>query len=277
MAMKYPSKQVATSLTNGVFTLRFNNPKRFNAWSPTMLNEMKETLRLADKDSGVKGLIVTGTDEYYCAGVDFGGTIKPMRPSNMRKFIEILNKDMFEAYLGFEKPIICAVNGPAIGASVTSAVLTDGIIASDTATFHVPFHALGLCPEGCSSYTFPKICGAETAERLTGKEGWKPTAEEALKIGLIQQIVPKAELGDVSQKHMEKMIDEGAVRKTVADPAYLAKLREVNDAESLQLSHAFLAPKFLKGQEEFFAKRKKTQMANTFKALRLTRPLWIYI
>eukprot|EP01061_Rhynchopus_euleeides_P007707 TRINITY_DN16784_c0_g1_i1.p1 TRINITY_DN16784_c0_g1~~TRINITY_DN16784_c0_g1_i1.p1 ORF type:complete len:279 (+),score=136.79 TRINITY_DN16784_c0_g1_i1:114-950(+) len=276
-AISYPSKQIVTGLTNGVLTIRFNNPKRFNAWTPVMLGEMQEALRLAGNDTGVKAAIVTGTDEYYCAGVDFGGSMKAMRPSSMRKKIEVDNAKVFDSYISFPKPIVAAVNGPAIGASVTTAVLCDGMLASDTATFHTPFYALGLCAEGCSSYTFPEYYGAEVAERLIGKEGWKPNAQEALAIGMVQKVVPKAELQDTAQKHAEGLIDSGYVRKTVADPALLAKWKEVNLRESNELSHAFLGKRFLEGQEAFFRKRNKTKMADTFKWLRLTRPIWIWI
>ena len=277
MPPSYPSKRVVTSLQGSVMTLRFNNPKRFNAWCPVMLGEMQETMRLANGDEGVRGLIITGTDDYYCSGVDFGGSMKAMRPSSMRKKIERENAAVFESYLGFTKPLVAAVNGPAIGASVTSAVLCDAIVASPTATFHTPFAALGITAEGCSSFTFPEKFGEAAAARLLGEEGWKPTAAEALEIGLVESVHEQEKLLGAAQARVEDMVGAGVARRVVSDPAYLEKLREVNAAESEALGHAFMSTAFLRGQEEFFTKRKKDKLASTFKYLRWTRPLWIHI
>ena len=88
------------------------------------------------------------------------------------------NQALFNLFLDFPKPILIAVNGPALGASVTSATLCDGIIASDKATFSTPFAALGVTPEGCSSVQFARLMGEENAERMLGREGWRPGAEE---------------------------------------------------------------------------------------------------
>ena len=69
-----------------------------------------------------------------------------------------------------------------------SATLCDAIVASDKATFHTPFQALGLCPEGCSSVHFAKLMGDEHARRMLD-EGWKPTAQEAKDAGMVDVIV----------------------------------------------------------------------------------------
>ncbi len=76
---------------------------------------------------------------------------------------------VFEAYLGFPKPLIAAVNGPAVGMGVTTASLTDMVVASPSASFHTPFAALGLPAEGCSSYNFPRLLGQANAEV---RRGW---------------------------------------------------------------------------------------------------------
>ena len=88
----------------------------------------------------------------------------------------------------FEKPIVAAVNGPAIGAVVTSATLCDAIVASDKATFSTPFAKLGVPPEGCSSVQFERLMGPDNAARMLFEEGWRPTAAEALEAGLVQEI-----------------------------------------------------------------------------------------
>ena len=76
-----------------------------------------------------------------------------------------------------------------------SATLCDATIASPTATFHTPFVALGLVPEGCSSVHFQTVMGKDAATKMLA-EGWKPTAEEALEVGMIQSIVEKSTQDD---------------------------------------------------------------------------------
>ena len=96
---------------------------------------------------------------------------------------------LFELFLDFPKPIIAAVNGPAIGASVTSATLCDALLASDTATFSTPFARLGVPPEGCSSVNFERFMGRDNANRMMGEEAWVPTSKEAVEIGLATKAV----------------------------------------------------------------------------------------
>eukprot|EP01060_Flectonema_neradi_P025408 TRINITY_DN341_c8_g1_i1.p1 TRINITY_DN341_c8_g1~~TRINITY_DN341_c8_g1_i1.p1 ORF type:complete len:294 (+),score=40.13 TRINITY_DN341_c8_g1_i1:71-883(+) len=267
--MKYPSKQVAVSICNKVATIRFNNPKRLNGWSKVMLSEVKESMRLAGQDSEVGAAIVTGTGDYYCAGVDFGGGMSFMHPRSMKQMIEDGNREIFDAFIQFPKPLIAAVNGHAIGASVTSAVLCDRIMASKTATFFTPFHKLGIPPEGCSSVTFASKMGAANAERMLGKEGWKPTAEEALQAGLINSVHDSELLMKDAQSAAEELISSGYQR--TRDAEYLMK---VNAEESVKLAEAFLGTAFLNNQAEHFREKNKTQLSWTFKTLALTRPLW---
>ena len=70
-----------------------------------------------------------------------------------------LDRSFVEAFINFPKPLVCAVNGPALGITVTTMALADLVYAADNATFHTPFMTLGQSPEGCSSYTFPRIMG----------------------------------------------------------------------------------------------------------------------
>ena len=101
----------------------------------------------------------SGADPYYCAGVNLNESIRPMHPKKLHKMIYENNRAVFDLFIEFPKPIIVAANGPAIGASVTTATLCDAIVASEKATFLTPFAKLAIPPEGCSSVHFEKIMG----------------------------------------------------------------------------------------------------------------------
>ena len=103
---------------DGVATLRMNNPKKLNAWTMQMLESLREELhRVADDDS-VGAVILTGTDPYYCAGVNLSSVITIDHPAKLHAFIVEKNEELFDLFLSYPKPIMAAVNGPAIGGGV---------------------------------------------------------------------------------------------------------------------------------------------------------------
>ncbi|MDF1561655.1 MAG: enoyl-CoA hydratase/isomerase family protein [Deltaproteobacteria bacterium] len=258
---------------DGVTVLRMNLPRRLNGWTMEMMEALRAALERAAGDAATKVVILTGTDPYYSAGVNLGGTLKLGHPRELHAQIVKHNQALFDGFIEFGKPILVAANGPAIGASVTSATLCDGIIASEEATFSTPFAALGVPPEGCSSVLFEKLMGAATAERILGKEGWKPTGTEAKEIGLVQWVVPHGELLAEARKIAEGWIEEGRERGYRGGTSR-EELLAVNARESVQVADSFLSAPFLKGQYRFLKSKKKWAPAATFFLLWRTRPLW---
>jgi enoyl-CoA hydratase/carnithine racemase len=238
-----------------------------------MMEALFAALTAAGEDDDVAAVILTGSGKYYSAGVNLSSTIGISHPRKLRNMIAEQNQSVFDGFIDFQKPILIAVNGPAIGATVTSATLCDGIIAAENATFSTPFAKLGVTPEGCSSVHLPKLVGAEAAKRILGEEGWTPTASEALEIGLVNEVTAPDELMERAQAMAESWVAEGRTRSFRAG-ATREELKAVNAQESQELADAFLAPPFLMGQYRFLLSRKKYAPAATFLALRLTRPAW---
>jgi enoyl-CoA hydratase/carnithine racemase len=267
------SGPILTHKCDGVTTLTMNRPKRLNGWTKEMMDALKEGFTSAASDEETKVLVLTGADPYYCAGVNLSATLKLGHPRKMRDMIVEENQALFELFLDFPKPILVAVNGPAIGASVTSATLCDGIIASEKATFSTPFAALGVTPEGCSSVHFARLMGETNAQRMLGEEGWKPTAQEALEAGLIQLAVPHEKLAEEAQRLAQEWVSSD-VHRSFRGGSSLEELKTINASESAVLADAFLGARFIKAQFLFLKRKKKWGPAAMFLAMLITRPLW---
>ncbi len=258
---------------NGVRTLTMNMPKRLNGWTVEMMAALRAAFLDAAADPQVGAVILTGTDPYYTAGVNLGGTIKLKPPRVLHALIVQHNEALFANFINFPKPILAAVNGPAFGAGVTTATLCDGLIASERATFSTPFARLGVCPEGCSSILFERLMGAQAAERMLGAEGWAPTGQEAFDVGLAQWVVPHETLLERAQAIAEEWVREGHTR-IYRGNATREELAAVNATESVGVADSFLSAPFLANQARFLWSRKKRGPAAMFFALKQTRPLW---
>lgn len=272
-ALFVTNELLLTSRRDGITTLTMNDPRRLNGWTQGLLEALEAALRAANDDPETKVVVLTATDPYYSAGVNLAGALRLDTPAKVRAFIVERNRTLFEPFLALDKAILVAVNGPAIGATVTSATLCDAILASERATFSTPFARLGVTPEGCSSEVFPRRLGAAAAERLLGAEGWVPTAAEAKAIGLVDHVVPHERL--LAEAHA-LALEWIAAGKPRAFPAGFSReeLRRLNERESEVLADAFLASPFLMGQFRFLWGKRKRGPALAFLALRVTRPLW---
>jgi enoyl-CoA hydratase/carnithine racemase len=221
----------------------------------------------------VKVVVLTGTDDFYCSGVDFVGSFPVMRPSVLEKLLQESNQRMFDTFILFPKPIIVAANGPMIGAATTSAALCDAIVASDSATFSTPFAALGIVPEGCSSYWFSKVMGEEAASRMLGAEAWCPTADEAMGVGLVSRVVPSGSVLGAAQALAEAWVTQGK-RRSLEEKGEVQALLQVNAEESRRIARAFLSPPFLSAMHAAAAAKGKRQLAGVFWTLAHTHCLW---
>jgi len=264
---------VLATTVRGVTTLTLNLPARLNGWTLPMMHALRARMDTAAADPATKVVVLTGTDPYYSAGVNLSSTMSFAHPRTLHAWIREHNQSLFEGFLRFDKPLLIAVNGPAIGATVTSATLADALLASDRATFSTPFAALGVTPEGCSSVLFAKLMGEANAQRMLGPEGWKPTGAEAAEVGLADRMVPHDELLDEAQRMAEAWIAEGRARTFRAGMGR-DELLAINAEESEVLATAFLDAPFLEGQYRFLRRKKKRRPAAMFWVLWRSRPLW---
>jgi enoyl-CoA hydratase/carnithine racemase len=155
------------NITDNILTITLNRPEKLNAFNRNMMSEMIDALDQADSDDNIRAIIVTGAGRGFCAGADLsrgGDTFN----AEMREDRESgLNRDgggrltlrIFEC----KKPIIAAINGPAVGIGATMLLPMDMRLCSSTAQIGFVFSRRGVVPEACSSYFLPRIVGISQA------------------------------------------------------------------------------------------------------------------
>jgi len=207
-------EQIIYAVADGVATITLNRPEKLNAFTGKMMNEMIEAFDLADADDGVKAVIVTGSGRAFCAGADLsegaktfdydalgvgrgGGGDSPMRADGTTDYSHHAVRDgggrltlrIFESL----KPVIGAINGPAVGIGVTMQLAMDVRIASDAAKFGFVFARRGIVPEAASSWFLPRIVGISQALEWC-MSGRVFGAAEALAGRLVSRVVAPDQL-----------------------------------------------------------------------------------
>lgn len=173
----------------GIGTITFQKPDKLNPISETFLLELEKVLCEAGRDPEVRVLVLTGAGRAFSAGGDLGD----LRPGfdgvgGFVQHMELVNRSIL-ALLDFEKPVIAAVNGTAVGAGMNLALACDVIFASEKAKFSEIFGQLGLSVDLAGTYLLPRLVGRSKAKDLVFTYRML-TAEEALKMGLINRVVP---------------------------------------------------------------------------------------
>src|SRR2546421_3599309 len=170
-------QEILYEVDGPVLTITFNRPDKLNAFTFTMMNELLDAFDRADADDDVRAVIVTGAGRGFCAGADLAagdGTFdyrdtrgNEARLEDARDGGGLVTLRIFES----KKPIIAAVNGPAVGVGVTMTLAMDVRLASEDARFGFVFARRGLVPEAASSWFLPRVVGIGQAMDwvLTGR------------------------------------------------------------------------------------------------------------
>jgi len=181
----------------GIATLTLNRPDKLNAYTPQMGEEVVQAFRGVRDDPAVRCVILTGAGKGFCAGVDLDALKAMQAGQDTGKGPKLGEEDFVRGFplelLEYPKPVICAINGAAIGVGVTMALPCDVRLAADTAKLGVTFTKLGILPGLGSTHLLPKIVGLAKAQELV-LTARVIRAPEALEIGLVNQVVAGAEL-----------------------------------------------------------------------------------
>lgn len=172
----------------GVLTLTLARPEKKNALSAAMYQQLSAALQRASSDDQIRVVLLTGSPDCFCAGNDLadflaGGSLNHEHPTV--QFLHLLSQ--------FDKPLVAAVAGLAIGIGTTALLHCDLVYATADARFQLPFTALGLCPEASSSLLLPRLIGYQRAAQYL-LLGDAFNGEQALQMGLVNQLATQAEL-----------------------------------------------------------------------------------
>ena len=201
-------EDIRYDVRDAVLTITLHRPDRLNAFTTRMMHELIDAFDQADADDAVRAIIVTGAGRAFCAGADLGGggdtfnyrgeePIDAHRDGGGRVTLRI-----FES----KKPVIAAINGPAVGVGATMTLPMDIRIAARGARMGFVFARRGIVPEACSSWFLPRVVGISRAMEWVATGRVFP-AEEALAGGLITHLVEPDALLDTARGLAREIAD----------------------------------------------------------------------
>lgn len=196
--------EIIYSQENHIATITINRPQAMNALTMKTYGELESAVQEANVDQEVRVIVITGTGKAFCSGDDVKQVM--LDPARAQKRLEEWKRrikakptPLVPHLMGCNKPLIAAVNGPAVGWGMDLALMCDIRIASERARFGEIFVKRGLIPDIGGIYILPLLVGLSKAYELLFT-GDVLDAQEALRIGLVSKVVPHEELEAVTKK-----------------------------------------------------------------------------
>jgi enoyl-CoA hydratase/carnithine racemase len=189
-------EQIAYDVDGPIATITLDRPDRLNAFTARMAREIVDAVDCTDADDAVRAVIFTGRGRGFCAGADLSGGAEIFTRDGaefeMARHADeggTVSRRLFRS----TKPLIAAINGPAVGVGITMTLPMDIRLAADSARFGFVFTRRGLVPEACSSWFLPRVVGIDRALDWV-YSGRVFEAQEALAAGLVRSLHPADEL-----------------------------------------------------------------------------------
>ncbi len=248
---------ILVTVAEGVATITVNRPKALNALNRQTLEELLACSREIAVDQGVRVVVVTGAGEKaFIAGADISA-MQSMDALAAREFGR-LGQSVMDALEDLPQPVIAAINGFALGGGCELAMACDIRLASDTARFGQPEVKLGVVPGFGGTQRLPRLIGRGAANELLFS-GEMINAQEALRLGLVNRVVPQGELLAACQELAGKIAAQGplAVRlcKEAVNRGLEMGLTEACAHEAELFALCFASPEQKEGMAAFLEKR----------------------
>ena len=248
-------------VSDHIATITLNRPDRMNAISGPMLTSLSRVLRDADADREVRVIVLTGAGRGFCAGLDLkdvssGQGIGSDGGGSAARF-DLANSPPVVLHTT-DKPVICALNGPAAGYGMDLALGCDIRIASAEARLAAVFAKRGVLPESGGSWLLPRLIGWAKAAEVCFR-GRILSAEESLELGLVNAVVPHDQLMPVTREWAEEIAANAPLAVQATKRVMRLGLEESFEANVhhvyLQLLPLFGTEDFREGVKAFIEKR----------------------
>ncbi|MFN3231591.1 MAG: enoyl-CoA hydratase/isomerase family protein [Alphaproteobacteria bacterium] len=256
-----PYETLLYETRGNVALVTLNRPDRLNAWTGQMSLEQADAFERANNDPAVGAIVMTGAGRGFCAGADIRDAFNARLEGDAKGADTLLPGGMdWVALVERTKPLIAAVNGPAVGVGATMVLPFDVIIASEEAKFGMFFVKMGLVPELASSHYLERRIGFAKASELC-LTGELIGAEAALAIGLVNEVTPPHRL-------LERAMEVGAtisgnpdrqlrmIKKLLRENGTETDATVIQEREFAALQEARESPEHKEAVDAFLNKRK---------------------
>lgn len=242
------SDEVLLERSGAVATITLNRPARMNAVTLSLLGSLLRTLEALDEQPDVRAIVLTGAGRAFSAGADLQEPVD--------SDVDMLRQYGNPLILALSRmctPVIAAVNGVAAGVGVSIALACDLCVASESASFEVPFVKLGLVPDGGITWWLPRLIGSTRAGRML-LLGRPLEARDALACGLVNEVVPAdrtlSRALELARELAEASSLVGVTRRLLCEGA-MRTLEEQLEAEAEAQAVALKGPEFAEARQAF--------------------------
>ena len=264
-------EQIVYEVREGIATITLNRPDKLNAWTRQMAHELREAMHAAATDDAVRGIILTGAGRGFCAGADMnllsglsggtaGGEETPAAypvPSGGSQRADFRMPNGY--FPSIPKPILGAINGPCAGLGFVVSLYCDFRFAAQSAVFTTSFAQRGLIAEHGISWMLPRIVGIANAADLL-YSARKIKADEARQLGIVQRVVPDAELLAEARAYLGHIVANVSPRsvrvmKRQIWEALFQTLSEATTVADYEMAQSFPSEDFKEGVAHILEKR----------------------
>lgn len=246
------------TVERGVATLTLNRPERLNALNLELKARLAQTISEIGRRADIRAVVLSGSGRAFCSGGDIREMDAGRSGREVRQRLLAMHHEVVIPLSRLEKPVIAAVNGPAVGAGFSLALACDFIMAAEHATFSMIFTQRGLVPDSGAAYMLPRLIGLSRAKELAFT-GRTLDAAQAGQLGLVHRVVTAEALLSESTAFAETLAQGASVAigltKRLLDQSLQSTIEEMAEFEACAAAIAVSTEDHAEGIKAFNEKR----------------------